>query len=94
MVDTRSSAEFGAGHIKGAINVQLASGEFEQRVGWVTPDDVPLILVTNSSADAQTAISLLLCHGYTKVYNVTGGMEAWKDAKLPTVDGEGKACAI
>ena len=206
VVDARSSAEFGAGHIKGAYNVQMASGEFEQRVGWVTPDNAPLILVTNSSADAQTAIfkmafvaldsqvvgfldggmnawmkagmaletvpqmdvhtlhhrlsvnglrvvdsrdqeewddghieqavlspyvrmapqiiseaslpnldipldasiavtcatgkrsstaiSMMLRHGYTKLYNVTGGMEAWKDAKLPMVDGEGVACTI
>ena len=206
VVDARSSAEFGAGHIKGAFNVQLASGEFEQRVGWVTPDDVPIILVTGNSAEAQTAIhkmafvaldaqvqgfldggivawmkagmkletipqidvhtlhhrlstnglrvidsreqdewdeghiaqahlvpyvrmapqitspsrlptldipldasvavtcatgkrsstaiSLMLRHGYTKLYNVTGGMEAWKDAKLPTVDGDGVVCPI
>ena len=206
VVDGRSSAEFGAGHIKGAYNVQLASGEFEQRVGWVTPDNAPLILVAGNAAQAQdaiyrmafvgldsqvqgfldggmvawmgaglpivtvpqmdvhtlhhrlstnglyvvdsrgeeewdeghiaeahfmpfthmapqptfdsklpslpvpldasvavtcatgkrssTAISMMLRHGYQHVYNVTGGMEAWKDAKLPTVDGEGNACAI
>lgn len=33
VVDCRSSAEFGAGHIKGAVNVQQSSGEFEQRLG-------------------------------------------------------------
>jgi hydroxyacylglutathione hydrolase len=44
-VDARSSAAFGAGHVPGAINVQLTTPEFEQRVGWVTPLDVPLVLV-------------------------------------------------
>ncbi len=47
IVDTRSSAEFGAGHIAGAYNVQMSSSEFEQRVGWVVPDDTPIILVTD-----------------------------------------------
>ena len=206
VVDARSSAAFGAGHVPGSINVQLTSSEFEQRVGWMTPDDAPLILLTDSAADAQfaifkmafialdsqvvgyldggingwmsagnplqtvaqmdvftlhhklqtnglqvldvrkdeewddghievahlmpftslvpqitgparigelpfspeqsiaitcatgqrssTAASIMLRHGYKNLYNVTGGMTAWEDAKMPMVDGEGNACAI
>ena len=56
IVDARSSASFGAGHIPGSFNVQLASSEFEQRIGWVTPDDAPIILLTNNEKDAQRAI--------------------------------------
>jgi hydroxyacylglutathione hydrolase len=206
LVDGRSSAEYGAGHIKGSYNVQQSGSEFEQRVGWVVPDNASIILLTDSDADAQqalydmafigmdqfvvgylgggidawmnaglpvevtpqmdvyslhermqengirvldvraedewddghidpaflmpytslaqqltnppqfdqlpfakddsiavtchtgkrssTAVSLMLREGYTKLYNVTGGMEAWGRAKLPMIDAQGKACTL
>ena len=206
IADIRSSADFGSGHIPGAINVQLSSGEFEQRVGWMTPDDAPLILVADDNAAAQeaiykmafialdsrvagfleggmaawieagnaaatvpqmdvqtlqhklsvnglqvfdvrdseewdeghiekahflpytslvpqlthpaqldrltitkdqqvavtcatgkrssTAISILRREGFNRLYNVTGGMEAWQEAGLPMIDAEGNVCKI
>ena len=82
VVDGRSSAQFGAGHIPGAINVQLSSDEFEQRVGWMTPNDAPLILITDSSEEAQTAIyKMAFIALNTRVAGyLTGGMASWIDA--------------
>jgi hydroxyacylglutathione hydrolase len=82
VVDGRSSADFGAGHIPGAINVQLSSSEFEQRVGWMTPDDAPLILLTNSSDDAQEAIyKMAFIALETRVVGyLDGGIDAWMEA--------------
>lgn len=82
VVDGRSSADFGAGHIPGAINVQLSSSEFEQRVGWMTPDDAPLILLTNSSDDAQEAIYKMAFIALdTRVAGyLDGGIDAWMEA--------------
>ncbi|MCA9932023.1 MAG: hypothetical protein KC419_26240 [Anaerolineales bacterium] len=82
IVDARSSATFGAGHIPGSFNVQLSSSEFEQRVGWVTPDDSKIILVTDSDADAQKAIYNM---GFIALDNnvtgyLDGGIDAWMDA--------------
>ena len=206
VIDARSSAAYGQGHIPGAINVQMSSLEFEQRVGWMTPDDCHYVLVTDSSEDAQrciynmafialdtqvsgfldggmeawaaagnsvtsvpqidvqtlhhrlstngmqvldvradeewseghienahfmpytqlvpqltspaqidqlqlthdqsiavtcatgkrssTAISIMLRHGYKNLYNVIGGMDAWKKADFPMLDGEGNVCKI
>lgn len=206
LIDTRSSAAWGGEHIAGSINVQMSSSEFEQRVGWVIPDDSPIILLTDAEDQAQrciynmgfigldqfvvgfldggmsawtstgrpvdatpqmdvltlsrrleenglrvldvreqdewddghiegaivmpythlapqlgrpprfadldlpksdsiavtcatanrssTAIGLMLREGYSTLFNVTGGMEAWENAKLPMVDKMGRACAI
>jgi hydroxyacylglutathione hydrolase len=82
VVDGRSSAEFGAGHIPGAINVQLSSSEFEQRVGWMTPDKAPLILLTNSSDEAQDAIyKMAFIALETRVAGyLEGGIDAWMAA--------------
>lgn len=82
ILDTRSSAEFGSGHIPGAINVQLTSGEFEQRAGWMTPDDTPIILVTDQDEDAQTAIykmAFIALNTQVTGY-LQGGVTAWMDA--------------
>ena len=206
LIDTRSSAAFGAEHIPESYHVQQSGSEFEQRVGWVVPDNTPLILLADTPEIAQaciykmafialdrfvvgyldggvaawseaglplestpqidvhdlmhrlstnglqtldvreddewddghiegahfmpytslapqldvpaqidklelathdsiavvcgagnrssTAVSLLLRHGFTDLYNVTGGMTAWEAAGLPMVDGQGKACGI
>ncbi len=82
VVDGRSSAEFGGGHIPGSINVQLSSGEFEQRVGWMTPDDAPLILLMNSDEEAQEAIyKMAFIALETRVAGyLVGGIDAWMEA--------------
>jgi hydroxyacylglutathione hydrolase len=93
IVDARSSAEFGSGHIPGAYHAHLSSPEFEQRVGWVTPLDVPIILVTNDDEEAQKAIfSMAFIALDTRVAGyLDGGMEAWMHAgksmsTLPQMD--------
>ncbi len=85
IVDARSSAAFGAGHIPGAYNVQQSSLEFEQRVGWVTPDDVPIILVTDSDDDAQRAVfNMAFIALDTRVVGyLDGGISAWIRAGKP-----------
>lgn len=85
VVDTRSEVAFGSGHIPGAYNIQLSSPEFEQRVGWVTPLDVPVILVVKKAVDAQRAMDALAFVGLdqrVKGY-LAGGMEAWIGAGMP-----------
>jgi hydroxyacylglutathione hydrolase len=93
IVDTRSSPDFGSGHIPGAYHAHLSSPEFEQRVGWITPLDVPIILVANSDEQAQRAIynmAFIALDGRVTGY-LDGGMEAWMSAghemaTLPQID--------
>lgn len=85
VVDARSSAEFGAGHIPGAYNVQMSSSEFEQRVGWVIPDDGPVILVAESSGDAQRCIFNMAFIALDSNVSgfLDGGIESWMGAGKP-----------
>jgi hydroxyacylglutathione hydrolase len=82
VVDGRSSATFGAGHIPGSINVQLSSSEFEQRAGWMTPDDAPLILLMDKDEEAQEAIyKMAFIALNTRVAGfLEGGIDAWMEA--------------
>ncbi|MCK5921900.1 MAG: hypothetical protein KAG66_13225, partial [Methylococcales bacterium] len=82
VVDGRSSASYGAGHIPGSYNVQQSSLEFEQRAGWVVPDNVPMILLTDSEDDAQRAIynmAFIALDSHVTGY-VDGGIEGWMNA--------------
>lgn len=87
VIDTRSSSSFGAGHIPNAYNIQLESGDFEQRVGWVTPLDEPFILVADNDSSIATAMHKLAFLGLDGrvVGYLQGGMDAWLKAGLPTV---------
>ncbi|HEX6974454.1 MAG TPA: rhodanese-like domain-containing protein [Vicinamibacterales bacterium] len=79
VIDTRSSAAFGAAHIPGALNIQLTAPEFEQRVGWITPLDVPLALVVAQDelvARAMHALAFLGLDRRVKGF-LSGGIEAW-----------------
>jgi len=85
IVDARSTAEFGAEHIRGAFNIQLSSKEFEQRVGWMTPADAPIILVTNTAEEAQRAIynmAFIALDSRVAGY-LDGGMDAWIESGHP-----------
>lgn len=85
VIDTRDSADFGAGHIPGAYNLQISSPEFEQRVGWVTPVDEPMLLVLPKGTDPARALEPLAFLGLDQRVKgiLDGGMGAWIGAGLP-----------
>ena len=85
VVDARTSATYGAGHIAGSYNVQMSSTEFEQRVGWVVPDNTPIILVTDEDADAQKCIYNMTFIGLDQFVTgyLEGGINGWMEAGYP-----------
>jgi rhodanese-related sulfurtransferase len=82
LVDARSPADFGAGHLPGAFSVWIGSPEFEQRVGWVLPPDPPLVLVVEDAAAAQRAVHKLGFVGLDRrvAGYLEGGTGAWAAA--------------
>ncbi|WP_156724798.1 MBL fold metallo-hydrolase [Streptomyces apocyni] len=50
LVDVRPVADFAAGHIPGAISIALRD-QFATWLGWLLPDDTPLIFVTAPGQD-------------------------------------------
>lgn len=59
LLDIRTPAQYGVGHLPGAYNISLASSSFEQWVGWVTPPDAPLLLLAEDEADTELALHKL-----------------------------------
>ncbi len=85
ILDTRDSAAFGKGYIPGAINVQLSSPEFEQRIGWVFGAETPILLLTARNSDVHLALSKMAFLGLDQRVkgSIAGGMKAWLSEKLP-----------
>jgi hydroxyacylglutathione hydrolase len=86
VVDTRPSVAFGASHVPGSLNVHLTSPEFEQRVGWVAPPDVPLLLVVADEGLMPRAMHALAFVGLdARVLGyLDGGVEAWQKSGRST----------
>lgn len=79
LLDVRSPADFGAGHIPGAINVSLDGGQFQNRVGLVFPPAARLVLIADSDHEAHRAVDALLVIGFINIDGyVTGGMQRWE----------------
>lgn len=79
VLDTRSPAGFGAGHVPAAVNVPVAGGQFGTRVGFVVPPDARLLLVLGSERDPERVGEALAVVGYDAIAGyLAGGMSAWR----------------
>lgn len=79
VLDTRSSADFGAGHVPGAINIQL-EGNFATWAGSILSPEMPVVIVADLGFEIE-AMTRLARVGYEKFAGwLDGGMEAWKEA--------------
>lgn len=87
VLDVRAPADFGRGHIPGAINVFVDGGQFGTRVGFVTPASAELLLVLPSESDMARVSEALAVVGFDVAGYLAGGMEAWQasDADVATI---------
>ncbi len=84
VLDVRSPAEFGEGHVPGAINVWIDGPQFASRAGWFLPPDSPIILVAASPTDLTHAAQGLSRIGLDDVAgHLQWGMTEWKSQGYP-----------
>ncbi len=82
VLDVRDAAEFGSGHMPGARNIPLA--ELDQRLSEL-PANKPVVICCASGARSSRAASVLRKAGREQVFNLSGGLQAWRQAGLPVV---------
>jgi len=82
VLDVRAPAEFAAGHLPNARNIPLA--ELEKRVGEL-PANKPVLVCCTSGATSSRAAGVLRKAGRTDVFNLSGGLDGWRQAGLPVV---------
>ena len=89
VLDVRTDGEWASGHVEGAVHVmggrlaeQDGDAELDGRLG---DGETPVAVVCGAGYRSTVAASVLARRGFDEVWNVTGGMTAWKAADLPTV---------
>lgn len=82
VLDVRSAAEFGAGHVPGSINIGLG-GQFAMWAASLISLTTPVIVVAESEEKVQEAVTRLARVGIESVRGyLEGGMLTWHDAGL------------
>jgi hydroxyacylglutathione hydrolase len=84
IVDGRKRKDFAAGHVRGSLNIELASA-FSGYVGWLVPFAEPVLLVLPDAPDALAeATTELIRIGYERVFGwLEGGVDAWAASGRP-----------
>ncbi len=82
VLDVRTAAEFGEGHVPGSLNIGL-NGQFAIWAGSLIPLTAPIILVAQTDAQVEEAQMRLARVGIETVKGyLEGGVEAWLRAEF------------
>lgn len=82
ILDVSSEEEYAQGHLKDAINVPLS--DLLSGMGEFDTDSSILVYCRTGRRSAQ-ACSALIERGFTKVYNMEGGVVAWMNSGYPVI---------
>lgn len=80
LIDVREPWEYEQARIPGAVLIPL--GEVPTRLADI-PDDRDVFMHCRTGGRSSRAVVFLRERGRTRVYNVAGGLEAWREAGLP-----------
>ncbi len=88
LLDTRSKADYVAKHIPGSVHLP-ADAQLSNRVGFVLPPDVPVVLLVESEETYRRAVLSLARVGYENVVGyLAEGIQGWEAAGLPLASGD------
>jgi protein disulfide-isomerase len=82
ILDVRTAQEFGAGHIAGAINVDVTASDFEKKAAVLDKSKTYLVHCA-SGVRSVRACDKLGKLDFPKLYNLPGGFKAWEKAGQP-----------
>lgn len=82
VLDVRESQEWSAGHIPNARHIALA--QFDKRIVELDKLKERSVIVCCATGNRSAAACKRLREaGFAKVFNMSGGIAAWKEAGLP-----------
>lgn len=82
VLDVRDAAEWATGHIPEARHIVL--DQLDKHLSEIEKyKSRPLIVSCQSGVRSNTACGKLKKHGFAQVYNLAGGVAAWREAGLP-----------
>lgn len=84
LLDVRTAGEFAAGHIEGAINIDVEGMTFESEIK--TLDNTKTYAIyCQSGRRSRIAVETMNKAGFTNLFNLDQGIGSWQSAGLPVV---------
>jgi phage shock protein E len=81
VIDVRSAEEFDAGHVVGAINIDVEASDFGTKISALDPED-PYLVYCRSGRRSALAADTMADAGFTDIVDA-GGLEPLADAGAP-----------
>jgi rhodanese-related sulfurtransferase len=86
IVDVREADEYASGHLPDAKNIPVA--KLADRIGELEKfKDKPIIVCCATGMRSNKACAELKKHGFEKLHNLAGGVDAWVGAGYPIKKG-------
>ena len=79
LLDVRTPSEFAAGHIAGAVNIDVESATFPQLVAALDPTK-NYAVYCRSGSRSKAAMSAMEQAGFSHLFDLAGGIGAWQSS--------------
>jgi len=76
LLDVRTPAEYGSGHIAGAIELDYYAKDFKARANKLDKTK-PVFVYCASGVRSNTAVGVLKDLGFKEIYDLRGGVRSW-----------------
>ena len=86
VLDVRTPAEFTAGHLPGARNLDIEASTFAAQVAGLDKDTTYAVYCRSGSR-SDAALEQMSAAGFTHLYDLAGGLNAWQAVGGPVVAG-------
>ncbi len=86
IIDVRTPEEFSKGHLENAQNINWNNDDFEEKISSYKKD-TPLFVYCMSGGRSASAAEKLRSLGYSKVYELDGGILSWRNEGLAEIKG-------
>jgi rhodanese-related sulfurtransferase len=80
ILDVRTPGEIAQGKINGAVALDFYAADFQQRIDKLDKSKTYLVVCRSGSRSGQ-ACRMMQQKGFSKLYNLQGGMMAWGQQK-------------
>jgi rhodanese-related sulfurtransferase len=84
IIDVRTWEEIAEGKITGALEMDYFLPSFQTKVDEL-PKDAEIFIYCAVGARSKEAAEILIQQGFTKVFHLSGGIQAWAQEGLPIV---------
>ena len=81
LVDVRTSEEYKISHLKGSQNICVTSSDFNEKVKTLDKNK-PVYVYCKKGGRSAKAAKKLKDMGFTKIYDMDGGILLWEEKKL------------